>query len=79
MKILDFQEERKSMMGLFGRSYGKRIFLPEGSNKESAQMLARTIEDLRTRLKGLTLKAGLCSHDYLFLAGKTTLTRSSSR
>ena len=37
------------MMGLFGRTSGKKIFLPEGSNKESAQMLARTIEDLRTR------------------------------
>ena len=49
LKTLDFQEERKSMMGLFGRSSGKRIFLPEGSSKESAQMLARTIEDLRTR------------------------------
>ena len=44
-----FQEERKSMMGLFGRTSGKKIFLPDGSNKESAQMLARTIEDLRTR------------------------------
>jgi len=47
--IIHPKEEKKSMMGLFGRTSGKKIFLPEGSNKESAQMLARTIEDLRTR------------------------------
>ena len=43
------------MMGLFGKTSGKKIFLPEGSNKESAQTLARTIEDLRLRFK----KAGM--------------------
>jgi Rod binding domain-containing protein len=34
--------------GLFGKSSGKKIFLPEGASKESAQFLARLIEDLRT-------------------------------
>ena len=61
MKILDFQEERKSMMGLFGKSSGKRIFLPEGSNKESAQMLARTIEDLRTRWSVIFILIACCN------------------
>ena len=42
------QEERKSTMGLFGRTSGKRVYLPEGSNEESALVLVRTIEDLRT-------------------------------
>ena len=89
------QEERKSMMGLFGRTSGKKIFLPEGSNKESAQMLARTIEDLRTRwsidieflnLSKLELDFYNCSRflqlanvKKSFFADRTTLTRSSSK
>ena len=37
------------MGGLFSKSSGKKIFLPEESaSKESAQFLARIIEDLRT-------------------------------
>lgn len=42
------KDERKKVLGLFGGSSGKKIFLPEGSNKESAQFMARVIEDLRT-------------------------------
>ena len=36
------------MLGLFGGQTGKKIFLPEGSTKDSAQFMARVIEDLRT-------------------------------
>ena len=42
------QEEKKTVLGLFSKSSGKKIFLPEGSTKETAQFLARIIEDMRT-------------------------------
>ena len=42
------QEEKKSVLGLFGKNTAKKIFLPEGSTKETAQFLARMIEELRT-------------------------------
>jgi len=42
------KEEKKTVLGLFGKSSGKKIFLPEGSTKETAQFLARIIEELRT-------------------------------
>jgi hypothetical protein len=41
------------VLGLFGKASGKRIFLPEGSTKESAQALARTITDLMNKYEGL--------------------------
>ena len=47
-KIFFYQEEKKSVLGLFGKHSVKKIFLPEGSTKETAQFLARMIEDLRT-------------------------------
>jgi len=46
--IIHPKEERKTVLGLFGKGSGKKIFLPEGSTKETAQFLARIIEDLRT-------------------------------
>jgi len=36
------------VLGLFSKGSGKKIFLPEGSTKETAQFLARIIEELRT-------------------------------
>ena len=42
------QEEKKSVLGLFGKNTAKKIFLPGGSTKETAQFLARMIEELRT-------------------------------
>merc|ERR1711874_507248 len=42
------KDERKKVLGMFGGTSGKKIFLPEGSTKESAQFMARVIEDLRT-------------------------------
>lgn len=42
------KDERKKVLGLFGGQTGKKIFLPEGSTKDSAQFMARVIEDLRT-------------------------------
>eukprot|EP00092_Neocalanus_flemingeri_P033380 GFUD01036296.1.p1 GENE.GFUD01036296.1~~GFUD01036296.1.p1 ORF type:complete len:2741 (+),score=704.42 GFUD01036296.1:512-8224(+) len=46
--IIHPKEERKTVLGLFSKSSGKKIFLPEGSTKDTAQFLARIIEDLRT-------------------------------
>jgi len=43
------KEEKKNMLGsLFSKSSGKKVFLPAGSTKNSAQLLARVIEELRT-------------------------------
>ena len=43
------QEERKSVLGgLFNKSSGKKVFLPEGTTKESAQFIARIIQELQT-------------------------------
>jgi len=42
------KEEKKSVLGLFSKGSGKKVFLPEGATKDSAQFLARTIDDLRT-------------------------------
>jgi len=46
--IIHPKEEKKTVMGLFNKSSGKKVFLPSGSTKDSAQFLARMIEDLRT-------------------------------
>merc|ERR1719319_200795 len=46
--IVHPKEERKSVLGMFGKTSGKKIFLPEGSTRESAQTLSRTIDELRT-------------------------------
>jgi len=46
--IIHPKEEKKTVLGLFSKSSGKKIFLPEGSTKETAQFLARIIEDMRT-------------------------------
>ena len=43
------EEKKKTMLGMFGGPSGKKVFLPEGATKESAQFMARVIEDLRTR------------------------------
>jgi len=42
------QEERKVLGGLFNKSSGKKIHLPDGYTKESATFLARMIHDLQT-------------------------------
>jgi len=42
------KEEKKTVLGLFSKGSGKKIFLPDGSTKETAQFLARIIEELRT-------------------------------
>ena len=39
--IVHPKEERKSVLGMFGKTSGKKIFLPEGSTRESAQTLSR--------------------------------------
>ena len=41
------------MLGsLFSKSSGKKVFLPAGSTKNSAQLLARVIEELRYTISG---------------------------
>jgi len=43
------QDEKKSVLGgLFSKSSVKKVYLPEGSTKESAQFMARMINDLKT-------------------------------
>jgi len=47
--IIAPQDEKKSVLGgLFSKSSGKKVYLPEGSTKESAQFMARMINDLKT-------------------------------
>ena len=47
--VLLQQEERKSVLGgLFHKSSGKKVFLPEGTTKDSAHFIARIIQELQT-------------------------------